>query len=73
MLNASWVGMCLNGCGGPVDLLGAFKWYQQSAKQGDASSLFSLGQMYAVGNFKKAAAQGHARSADALKQLGFDV
>ncbi len=77
--------MCLNGVGGSTDILGALRWYQQSAEQGNASALFSLGQMYGEGNgvpksrtraaryLRLAAALGHSRSADYLKELGFEV
>ncbi|WP_284661458.1 tetratricopeptide repeat protein [Myxococcus sp. SDU36] len=76
--------MCLNGVGGSTDILGALRWYQQSAEQGNASALFSLGQMYGEGNgvpksrtraaryLRLAAALGHSRSADYLKELGFE-
>jgi TPR repeat protein len=60
----------LNGVGVEPDLEEAKRWYRKSARQGDPSAMFSLGQMAyderdhadALVWFRRAADKGHSRS-----------
>jgi uncharacterized protein len=67
----------LNGVGVDVDLDQADRWYRKSARQGNPSAMFSLGQMAyhqrsyrdALTWFKRATDNGHSRSVFWLGKL----